>query len=59
MALYKIHYNVLNNVKIGQTLKSIFYNMMSFSGHPVCHLGLIWCILLGVFYVLLPNLWVW
>ena len=24
MALYKIHHNVLNNVKIGQTLKSIF-----------------------------------
>ena len=23
--------------------------MVSFLGHPVCHLGLIWCILLGVF----------
>ena len=23
--------------------------MMSFSGHPVCHLGLICCILLGLF----------
>ena len=35
MAFYKIHHNVLNNVKIGQTLKSIFfYNMMSFSRTP-------------------------
>ena len=23
--------------------------MMSFSGHPVCHIGLNWCILLGLF----------
>ena len=23
--------------------------MMSFLGHPVCHLGLNWCILLGLF----------
>ena len=43
-----------------KTLNLFFYNMMSFSGHPVCHLGLIWCILLGViFNVLLPNLWFW
>ena len=27
------------------------YNMMSFLGHPVCHLGLNWCILLGLFIV--------
>ena len=25
------------------------YNTMSFLGHPVCHLGLNWCILLGLF----------
>ena len=40
-----------------KTLNLFFYNMMSFSGHPVCCLGLSWCILLGMFYVLLPNLW--
>ena len=28
------------------------YNMMSFLGHPVCRLGLIWCILLGLFIFL-------
>ena len=27
------------------------YNTMSFLGHPVCHLGLNWCILLGLFIV--------
>ena len=28
------------------------YYMMSFSGHPVCCLGLNWCILLGLFIFL-------
>ena len=32
-----------------KTLNLFFYSMMSFSGHPVCHIGLIWCILLGNF----------
>ena len=35
-------------MQYGQTLQ-IIYNMISFSGHPVCHLGLNWCILLGLF----------
>ena len=38
---------MLSNVV--KTLNLFFYNMMSFSGHPVCCLGLIWCILLGLF----------
>ena len=40
-----------------KTLNLFFYNMMSFSGHLVCHLGLIWCIFVRSFYVFLPNLW--
>ena len=30
--------------------------MMSFLGHPVCRLGLNWCILLGLFIVIFPAL---
>ena len=30
---------------------------MSFSGHPVSHLGLNWCILLGLFYILQVIIW--
>ena len=34
-----------------QNYISCNYNTMSFLGHPVCHLGLNWCILLGLFIV--------
>ena len=42
-----------------KTLNLFFYNMMSFSGHPVCHLGLIWCILLGNFLCFQTKCLVW
>ena len=50
--------NVYNCVQKNNTLFFFYpkllicnYNMMSFLGHPVCHLGLNWCILLGLFIV--------
>ena len=41
------HIKVFKNATL--ILHKCNYNMMSFSGHPVCHLGLDWCILLGLF----------
>ena len=56
LALTKANVNAFNAIKnvtklflLSLKLQKCNYNMMSFSGHPVCHLGLNWCILLGVF----------
>ena len=45
--MHEMHSKMLHHFLSKITL--CIYNTMSFSGHPVCHLGLNWCILLGLF----------